>query len=314
MNIKIKFGVGLGQIFFGMVPSEVISILGNPDKINDDEREGCVVYYYNELMTRLFFDLENNNRLITIFVSNPDAYVWNQKIIGMRKTDFESLLDKNKIPSRIYDDYKIFDSIFCEEIWSVFGFQYDKLTDIEFSVLADEHNDCIWAGLWQGRKTLQGKDRKMSEITVKPGIGLGNIKFGITESELAQLLGEPDKIIIDEAFSAPVYFYNDRMTQFMFDPAMRNESDTENRLDTITTSNPEVYLWNTVIIGKSSKEIEALLQMNHVTSIEYEDYGSSLVMYCEDISMEFTFEFDRVNEICFYIRFENDNNTIKWPN
>ena len=37
-------------------------------------------------------------------------------------------------------------------------------------------------------------------------------------------------------------------------------------------------------------------------------------MYCEDISMEFTFEFDKVNEICFYIWFEEDNNTIKWPN
>ena len=71
--------------------------------------------------------------------------------------------------------------------------------------------------------------KKISEITVKPGIGLGNIKFGITESELEQFLGKPDKIIIDEVFSAPVYVYNDWMTQFMFDLEMRNESNTENR-------------------------------------------------------------------------------------
>ena len=156
--------------------------------------------------------------------------------------------------------------------------------------------------------------KKISEITVKPGIGLGNIKFGITESELEQFLGKPDKIIIDEVFSAPVYVYNGWMTQFMFDLEMRNESDTENRLDTITTSNPEVYLWNSKITGKTSKEIEELLRVNHANSIEYQDYGASLVMYCEDISMEFTFEFDKVNEICFYIWFEEDNNTIKWPN
>ena len=62
----------------------------------------------------------------------------------MRKTDFESLLDKNEIMLKVYDDYKIFDSIFCEEIWSVFGFQYDKLTDIEFSVFTDEYNNCVW--------------------------------------------------------------------------------------------------------------------------------------------------------------------------
>ena len=156
--------------------------------------------------------------------------------------------------------------------------------------------------------------KKISEITVKPGIGLGNIKFGITESELEQFLGKPDKIIIDEVFSAPVYVYNGWMTQFMFDLEMRNESDTENRLDTITTSNPEVYLWNSKIIGKTSKEIEELLRVNHANAIEYQDYGAILVMYCEDISMEFTFEFDKVNEICFYIWFEEDNNTIKWPN
>lgn len=120
----------MGGFFFGMVPSEVIFILGDPDKVNNNEREGCVVYYYNKLMTKLFFDLENNNKLITIYVSNQDVYIWDKKVIGMRKTDFESLLDKNEIMLKVYDDYKIFDSIFCEEIWSVFGFQYDKLTEV----------------------------------------------------------------------------------------------------------------------------------------------------------------------------------------
>lgn len=160
---------------------------------------------------------------------------------------------------------------------------------------------------------MQKEDKKTIGLSIKPGIGLENIQFGITQTELIGLLGKPDKIIIDEVFSAPVYFYNDWMTQFMFDPKMKNKHDTENRLDSITTSNSEIYLWNTKIIGKSSKEIETLLKTNHVTSIEYEDYDTSLVMYCEELSMEFTFEFDKVNEVCFYIWFEGDNNTIIWP-
>ncbi|MDO5411668.1 MAG: hypothetical protein Q4F21_14695 [Lachnospiraceae bacterium] len=140
----ITFGVGIEEIKFGLVPSEVIEIWGEPDQIKEDEREDFVVYYYNEKMTKLYFYSEWGDKLVTIYITNPRLQVWNQKVIGTKKMQIERMLDENGIQSKVYDDYDMINSIFCEEIWSIFGFEYERLTTIEFSVLEDENGNGKW--------------------------------------------------------------------------------------------------------------------------------------------------------------------------
>ena len=132
MNINIKFGIGFESIVFGMVPSKVIQVLGSPDKINSDsdERDYYMVYYYNEIMTKLFFDLRYDYKLTSIYTSNPDTYVWNKKIISLKKSEIEYLLNTNDVLAKIYDDYDFFDTIFCEMIYSTFNFEYNKLKSV----------------------------------------------------------------------------------------------------------------------------------------------------------------------------------------
>lgn len=140
----IYLGCSLDDIFFGLAISDVIQLLGNPNKINEDEREGFIVYYYNKKMAKFYFSLEDHNKLYTIEVFHPDTYLWNQKVIGMRMSEIEELLKENSLYTEGVEDYDYFEAIFCREIWSVFCFEYDRLKSIEFSVLCDENNNLIW--------------------------------------------------------------------------------------------------------------------------------------------------------------------------
>ncbi|MDO5411667.1 MAG: hypothetical protein Q4F21_14690, partial [Lachnospiraceae bacterium] len=128
---------------------------------------------------------------------------------------------------------------------------------------------------------------------------LVDIPFGLTQEQLIQLLGKPDKIIDDEEIlPEPTYYYNELMTNFQFDP------EEDNRLDEIDTSHPEVRLWNEKVIGKTSSEIKQLLYLHDIDSFEYEDYET--MTYINNEAIAFGFEFDKVVEIVFWICYEND--------
>lgn len=42
------------------------------------------------------------------------------------------------------EDYDFFEVIFCEKIWTVFCFEYDRVKSIEFSVLLDGKDNWMW--------------------------------------------------------------------------------------------------------------------------------------------------------------------------
>lgn len=142
--MEIIIGRGLGSLVLGMSSRMVKNILGEPDRINTDERDGFVVYYYNKIMTRLFFCVDQEEILHTIDTYHKDTYLWDQKVIGKSMTEIEMLLKENNINTWEIEDYDFYEVIFCEEIWSIFCFEYDKLISIEFSIISDEDGNLIW--------------------------------------------------------------------------------------------------------------------------------------------------------------------------
>lgn len=60
MNIEI--GKGLSNIIFGMKENEIITLLGNSDRIITCREDGKE-FLYNSLKLKLFFGFEENNRL-----------------------------------------------------------------------------------------------------------------------------------------------------------------------------------------------------------------------------------------------------------
>lgn len=136
--MEIKIGIGLDSIRFGLLQPELIKILGQPDKINNEEREDHVVLYFNNIMTKFYFNLDSQGKLCSIATINPEASLFGQSVIGLAKENIISLLQTNGVSSFDCEDYESFDTIFCEEIWSSFTFEFNRLREIEFSVLMDD--------------------------------------------------------------------------------------------------------------------------------------------------------------------------------
>lgn len=142
--MEIIIGRGLGDIVFGMYEDDIVSMLGEADKINYSEKENGVVYYYNDKMIKLKFDKDEDGKLYSIEVFHPDLILFDQKVIDKKKEEIENLLMKNECYNLEFEDYDTFETLFCEKIWSTFMFEFNKLRSIEFSPLFKNENDIIW--------------------------------------------------------------------------------------------------------------------------------------------------------------------------
>lgn len=142
--MKIKFGIGVEDILFGMTQEEIKSIWGEPNRINTEEKEQGIVYYFNSKMVKLKFDLDEDSKLSSIEVHNPKVKIFNRNVFLKTKEEIKSLLKSNGYINFEYEDYEIFDTFFCEDIWATFEFEFDRLISIEFSPLYKNDDERIW--------------------------------------------------------------------------------------------------------------------------------------------------------------------------
>lgn len=142
--MEVNVGVGLDNLIFGMSQEEIKSILGEPNKINNDELDYGIVYYFNKEMITTKFDEEEGLKLYSIDVYNTDVILLKQKIIGKSIEDIKNILIKNGYSNFEYEDYHSFDILYCEEICATFMFEFNRLKSIEFSPLYINENDIAW--------------------------------------------------------------------------------------------------------------------------------------------------------------------------
>ena len=142
--MEVKIGIGLDDIVFGMSQEEVKSILGLPDKVYEFEEIKAIVYCYNKFLIKIYFDRREYLKLYTIEVSNPEAVMFGQKIIGKEKKEVLDILSANGHTQFEHDDQDFLEFFLCESIWSSFSFEFDRLTNFYFSPLCDEHENTIW--------------------------------------------------------------------------------------------------------------------------------------------------------------------------
>ncbi|EHQ88894.1 hypothetical protein [Desulfosporosinus youngiae] len=142
--MEIKIGIGLDCLVFGMSQKEVEDILGKPDKTSETEKDKGIVYYFYDKLIKTKFDKEEDLKLYSIEVHNPDVKMFKKKLINKTKGEIESLLLNNGYKKIEYEDYDTFDIIFCEEIWTTFEFELNRLKNIEFSPLFKDSKNIIW--------------------------------------------------------------------------------------------------------------------------------------------------------------------------
>ena len=90
MDFAIQPGRGIGHIWFGCTRDKAIEILGQPDRIEEDEDslgECCIAWHYDVLDLSLYFDEDADYRLGLVDVSSLDVSVLGVRPIGLGLTE-----------------------------------------------------------------------------------------------------------------------------------------------------------------------------------------------------------------------------------
>jgi hypothetical protein len=98
-------------------------------------------------------------------------------------------------------------------------------------------------------------------MEIKLKYGIDNLLFGMKEQDVTKVLGKPDTQYKDEEENV-VFMYNARKLRLIF------YKEEDFKLGYITTTNPDVKLVNTLIIGKNWSEVYPVLEKNKVKSFE----------------------------------------------
>ena len=155
----------------------------------------------------------------------------------------------------------------------------------------------------------------MNDVTtIKLGIGLGNLRFGLTRDEVEAYLGQPDRIKSDpEPGAYTMWFYDSIGVYIPFD------DDDDLRFGSIETSSPSATLNGFTLIGKTKDEVMSFIESNISGSYEeergdLEDDGDSRGCELSFSSQSLTlwFEDDILTEIQ-WAYLTDDNGQVVWP-
>jgi len=154
-------------------------------------------------------------------------------------------------------------------------------------------------------------------MNILPGIGIGNITYGINETELIKQLGKPNHIDESEyiagtdSWSRELWYSLKNLT-FIF-----NKKDNY-RLGTITIMGDDHTLFNQPVLGQRLERISRLIALETGKIAKYEDYSSTEnpeyeCLIHNSLGIIFWFSHKQLTHLqCSYL-FEADNNTIIWP-
>jgi hypothetical protein len=151
---------------------------------------------------------------------------------------------------------------------------------------------------------------------IKPGYGLGAIKFGMTRTEVASLLGQPDDV--------DNYSYTDSDTELTecweyleLELSMNFDADEDWRLVMLSVTSDFYSLNGKKLIGLNKEQLIAQLNDLKLGEISIEDFSSeespnNIMIEIDNISFNVWLEDDIADEIQWSPLFIDDD-TIKWP-
>lgn len=154
-------------------------------------------------------------------------------------------------------------------------------------------------------------------MEINPGIGIGSIKFGISEDQLVSILGKPDQV--DEAEYVEghsdwhrVFWYTTRNVHFTF-----NKED-DYRLGTITIMGSGYTLFGKELYSLPLSVIRKYI-VKHTSEIPksedwtIEDGATHECLIHDGLGIIFWFDNGYLTQMqCGYL-FEPDSETIFWP-
>jgi len=139
MNIKPKNGVG--ELVFGMQQQHVVAVYGRPSKQFKDEDDN-VVYLYNQYKMRLTFYDDEEYRLGYIVISDPEATLFDNKVIGRAPKEVQSELPAYKNWEVVEEDGV--ESYFNEDNWLMLIAEFGEVIKVEVGAIFTNKDEFDW--------------------------------------------------------------------------------------------------------------------------------------------------------------------------
>ncbi|MCW3804682.1 hypothetical protein [Plebeiibacterium marinum] len=152
---EILIGKGYEDIRFGMTRSEIKKVLGEPDEVDqyassEEADDNTEAYHYDEIELSVSFDEVDEWKLSSIAVSDPEATLEGQKLLGVSEKELLAKVEGLELGEYEKEDISSPESPDNEVISfydsSVnFWMENGKVSEIQFGPLWDEENESfIW--------------------------------------------------------------------------------------------------------------------------------------------------------------------------
>ncbi len=163
---------------------------------------------------------------------------------------------------------------------------------------------------------LDAMNQEIKEI--KPGIGLGNIRFGMTRDEVVKLAGQPDDIEKLPGFEEET---NDSLESWHYDThelSLVFDADYDWRLVSIAVSDSFFTLYDTPLVGMQKPDLLEFMEKHSIEITGLEDVSDDEnpdleLIECDDEGFMIWLEDDEVIEIQILPDVEDDGETLRWP-
>jgi len=144
-------------------------------------------------------------------------------------------------------------------------------------------------------------------MQLKPTIGIDNLKFGITQKEIYEVIGIPNRKRVDEIDSNELYLeFNNLLLRLTI------YRDENNRLGYIQTSNPELEFNNHRIINAPIEFVKKEIFGEIISDWEIEDYDTFSTHGNEEYWVMLNVEYGKVISVELGLTFNEEDEYI-WP-
>lgn len=130
-NKEINLKTGVGDLTFSMNQQDIIQLLGQPNGIDEENLNDCLVYYYDDLALAVVFVEIENQFVIDSFEMENDTYkLWHTSIFNQPFESIIELFKQNEISEfeAIQDEYSTY--ILYQNLYIGCDYGLNKVSDI----------------------------------------------------------------------------------------------------------------------------------------------------------------------------------------
>ncbi|MBK8349645.1 MAG: hypothetical protein IPL08_19330 [Saprospiraceae bacterium] len=153
---------------------------------------------------------------------------------------------------------------------------------------------------------------------IKPGSGLGLLKFGMTRDEVKKIAGKPDEVENLPGFEEEV---NDELESWHYDEhefSLVFDADYDWRLVSIAVSDPFFTFHGKALVGMEKKEtmdfLDSLgIEISNVEDVSDEENPNLELIESDEAGIMVWFADGEVIEVQILPDVEEDGETLIWP-